>query len=297
MNNYDVVIIGGGIAGVTAAIYLKRANKSVVLLELSVIGGQIINASSVENYPGYNEIKGFELGNKFKEQLDNLSIEVKYEAVKQISGDDNNFTIVTNTDSYNAKKVIIATGTISRKLDIPDEDKYLGKGLSFCATCDGAFFKGKDVIVIGGGNAAIDDALYLSNMCNKVYLMHRRDAFRAEEMKVESLRNKSNVEFILNASIKDIHGSEFVENIDYQQNNEIKNLSVQGVFVCIGRVPSFNFDEGIELENGFIITNENMETNIEGIYAIGDIRKKEVRQLTTAASDGTIASMDIIKKL
>lgn len=297
MNNYDVVIIGGGIAGVTAAIYLKRANKSVVLLESSVIGGQIINASSVENYPGYNEIKGFELGNKFKEQLDNLSIEVKYEAVKQISGDDNNFTIVTNTYSYNAKKVIIATGTISRKLDIPDEDKYLGKGLSFCATCDGAFFKGKDVIVIGGGNAAIDDALYLSNMCNKVYLMHRRDAFRAEEMKVESLRNKSNVEFILNASIKDIHGSEFVENIDYQQNNEIKNLSVQGVFVCIGRVPSFNFDEGIELENGFIITNENMETNIEGIYAIGDIRKKEVRQLTTAASDGTIASMDIIKKL
>ena len=294
---YDAIIIGGGIAGVTAAIYLKRANKNVVLFESSYIGGQIINASNVENYPGYKQIKGYELGKIFIEQLNGLNIEVRNEIVNKISGDDEDFTVTTNVSNYNCKKIVIATGTAPRKLGIENEDYYLGKGLSFCATCDGAFFRGKDVAVLGGGNSAIDDALYLSDLCNKVYLIHRRDVFVAEEARVNLLKEKSNVEFVLNANIKTINGSNNIESINIIQNGEEKTINAQGVFVCIGRTTNYVFSDDINNKDGYIITDSNMETNISGVYAIGDVRDKEVRQLTTAAADGTIAAMDIIKKL
>jgi thioredoxin reductase (NADPH) len=290
---YDVIIIGGGIAGVTAAIYLKRANKNVILIESSSIGGQIINASEVENYPGYVSIKGYELANVFKEQLNNLNIDVKYESVTKIDGIDDNFTITTNNGVYNSKKIIIATGTVSRKLSIGD--KFNGRGISYCATCDGNFFKGKDVAVLGGGNTAIDDALYLSNICNKVYLIHRNSNFKAEESKVALLKEKENVELVTDAILANINGENEIESVEVTQGDNNRTINVKGIFVCIGRINSINFIDGLDNTNGFINTNDELETNIKGIYAIGDVRNKEVRQLTTAAADGTIVSSIIIK--
>ena len=290
---YDVIIIGGGIAGVTAAIYLKRANKNVILIESSSIGGQIINASEVENYPGYVSIKGYELAKVFKEQLNNLSIDVKYESVTKIDGIDDNFTITTNNGVYNSKKIIIATGTVSRKLSIGD--KFNGRGISYCATCDGNFFKGKDVAVLGGGNTAIDDALYLSNICNKVYLIHRNSNFKAEESKVALLKEKENVELVTDAILVNINGENEIESVEVTQGDNNRVINVKGIFVCIGRINSINFIDGLDNTNGFINTNDELETNIKGIYAIGDVRNKEVRQLTTAAADGTIVSSIIIK--
>ncbi|MCR4581096.1 MAG: FAD-dependent oxidoreductase [Bacilli bacterium] len=292
---YDVIIIGGGIAGVTAAIYLKRANKNVILIELNSIGGQIINASEVENYPGYVSIKGYELANVFKEQLNNLNIDVKYESVTKIDGIDDNFTITTNNGVYNSKKIIIATGTVSRKLGIGD--RFNGRGISYCATCDGNFFKGKDVAVLGGGNAAIDDALYLSNICNKVYLIHRNSNFKAEESKVSLLKEKENVELVTDAILANINGENEIESVEVTQGDNNRVINVKGIFVCIGRINSINFINGLDNTNGFINTDEELETNIKGIYAIGDVRNKEVRQLTTAAADGTIVSSIIIKNL
>lgn len=290
---YDVIIIGGGIAGVTAAIYLKRANKNVILIESSSIGGQIINASEVENYPGYVSIKGYELAKVFKEQLNNLSIDVKYESVTKIDGIDDNFTITTNNGVYNSKKIIIATGTVSRKLSIGD--KFNGRGISYCATCDGNFFKGKDVAVLGGGNTAIDDALYLSNICNKVYLIHRNSNFKAEESKVALLKEKENVELVTDVILVNINGENEIESVEVTQGDNNRVINVKGIFVCIGRINSINFIDGLDNTNGFINTNDELETNIKGIYAIGDVRNKEVRQLTTAAADGTIVSSIIIK--
>lgn len=288
---YDVIIIGGGIAGVTAAIYLKRAMKNVLLIESKQIGGQIIEANKVENYPAYKEVKGYELGLNMTEQLDKLGVEVINEFVSSIDGTDNNFII---NNKYNCKKVIIATGSSSNRLGLANEDNYIGKGISFCATCDGNFFKGKDVAVIGGGNTALDSALYLSGIVNKVYLIHRRDTFRGEEYKVDSIKNKENIEVILNATVKEIKGNENIEGIVL--SNE-QSIDVSGVFVCVGHSPNSSIFSGSKSEAGYIITDANFETSIEGIYAIGDVIVKEIRQLTTAASDGTIAATNILKKL
>ncbi len=291
---YDVIVIGGGIAGLTASIYLKRASKNVLLLEESTFGGQIITASSVENYPGFEHISGAELGMIIYNQAKNCGVEIKQEKVLEIDGVDNNFTISTNDNKYECKKVIIATGAKPRRLGLPNEEEYVGKGLSFCATCDGNFFKNRVVAVIGGGNVAIDDAIYLSNIASKVYLIHRRDGFRSEESQLELLKSKENVEFILNANLKEIKGSPMINKIIVDQNGKDIELDVNGVFMCIGRIPNATFDVKVD-EQGYIITDDTMETSIKGVYAIGDVRQKEVRQLTTAAADGTIAVSSIIK--
>ena len=291
---YDVIIIGGGIAGVTASIYLKRAMKNVLLIESKQIGGQIIEADKVENYPAYKEVKGYELGLNMSEQLKNLEVNVTNELVLSIDGSDNNFIINTDNNKYECKKVIIATGASSNRLGLINEDKYIGKGISYCATCDGHFFKGRDVAVIGGGNSALDAALYLSNIVNKVYLIHRRDTFRGEEKKVNELKTKDNVEILLNTTVKELNGSEVLESITLKDDQQ---LNVSGLFVNIGHAPNSSIFNGSKNEAGYIITDRDFETSIEGIYSIGDVIVKEVRQLTTAASDGTIVATNILKKI
>ena len=288
---YDVIVIGGGIAGVTASIYLKRAMKKVLLIESKQIGGEILKADKVENYPALKEVRGYELGLNMSEQLKSLDIEVINELVTSIDGSDNNFII---NNKYECKKVIIATGTSSNRLGLLNEDKFIGKGISFCATCDGNFFKGKDVAVIGGGNTALDSAIYLSNIVNRVYLIHRRNEFRGEESKVNIINNKDNIEVLFNTTVKELKGNDFIESIVLNNDQEI---NISGVFVCIGHVPNSSIFNGSKDEGKYIITDSNYETSIEGIYAIGDVIVKEVRQLTTAASDGTIAATNILKKL
>ena len=293
---YDVIVIGGGIAGLTSSIYIKRGLKNVLLLEGYTIGGEIVKSQKIENYPGYESISGSDLMTTIYNQAVNLGVEVKNEKVIEIDGEDNNFTITTNENKYTSKKVIIATGTKSGVLDI-NEDKYVGRGVSTCATCDANFFKGRDVAVVGGGNSAVEDALYLSNIVNKVYLIHRNNELKANMSTIESLKEKDNVEFLLNTNVKKIIGDNVIEKIIIDTNNEERELNISGLFICVGRVPISNMFNVDKDEKGYIITNEDMETSIKGIYAIGDVRNKNIRQLTTAAGDGTVCVINILKDL
>lgn len=295
--DYDVIIVGGGIAGLTASIYIKRGNKNVLLLESSAIGGQILSAKDVTNYPGFEHISGLDLmKNVYKQALD-LGVDIKYENVLSINGEDNNFSVNTNSTSYNARKIILSLGASPRKLGITNEDKYIGKGVSFCATCDGNFFKNKDVAVIGGGDVALDDALFLSDIVNKVYIVHRRNEFRAEASLVDKVNEKDNIELVMNSDVLSIEGNDFVEKIIVKEGDNTKDINVSGVFICIGRMPDTKDFEIDKDELGYIITDDNLMTSIKGIYAAGDVRKKEVRQLTTAAADGTICAVKILKEL
>ena len=294
---YDVVVIGGGIAGLTASIYLKRGNKNVLVLESSTIGGQILSANDITNYPGFEHISGLDLSKSVFKQAMSLGVDFKYENVLSIDGEDNDFNVITNNGSYNTRKIIIATGASPKKLSVDNEDKYIGKGVSFCATCDGNFFKNKDVAVIGGGDVALDDAIYLSDIVNKVYIIHRRSEFKGESSKVDIINKKDNIECIMNSDVISIEGNDFVESIKIKQNSDIKDLDVSGVFICIGRMPDTKEFEIDKDDLGYIITNDDLMTSINGIYAAGDVRKKEVRQLTTAAADGTICAVKILKEL
>lgn len=290
---YDIIIIGGGPAGLSAAIYVSRALKKTLIIEKSVFGGQITQASKVENYPGFEEISGIDLGEKIADQAKKLGVENVYGEVTQIKKNKENFTVTVGQKEYLGKVVIYATGASPRKLHVDNEAKLLGSGISYCATCDGAFFKGKTVCVIGGGNTAIDDALYLANLCKKVYVIHRRDSFRGEPVKVTLLKEKENVEFILNATVKSVDGENFVESITLLENMQERKIKVDGVFVAIGNVPNTKLLEDFVplTPNGYIITNYDLETSVTGFYAAGDVREKKVRQLTTATNDGTIAAI------
>ena len=290
---YDIIIIGGGPAGLSAAIYASRALKKTLIIEKSVFGGQITQASKVENYPGFEEISGMDLGEKMADQAKKLGVENVYGEVTQIKKNEENFTVTVGQKEYLGKVVIYATGASPRKLQVDNEVKLLGSGISYCATCDGAFFKGKTVCVIGGGNTAIDDALYLANLCKKVYVIHRRDSFRGEPVKVSLLKEKENVEFILNATVKSVDGENFVESIILLENMQERKIKVDGVFVAIGNIPNTKLLEDFVplTPNGYIITNYDLETSVTGFYAAGDVREKKVRQLTTATNDGTIAAI------
>lgn len=294
---YDVIIIGAGPAGLTSAIYLRRAGKKVLVLESKSYGGQIINAHKVANYPGLPDISGFDLATNMYKQAKDLGTEFKYETAFKIKEDK---TVVTNQNEYKAKAIIIATGTSPRKLGLPNEDAFLGKGLSYCATCDGNFFKNQVVAVIGGGNTALEDALYLSNIAQKVYLIHRREEFRAEENHIAEIKNHNNIELILNTNLISLNGDEKLKSITLKdKDNNIKTLEINGLFVAIGEEPhNENFQNVISLNNnGYIITKDGVHTKTPGIYVAGDARDKEIRQLTTAVSDGTIAAMTAIKEM
>lgn len=290
---YDIIVVGGGPAGLAAAIYARRALKKVLIIEKNAFGGQIIASPKVENYPGFEEISGIDLGERMFSQAKKLGVESLYGEVTKITKEDNVFKIIVKNTEYFSSVVIYASGASPRSLGILNEDKYLGSGLSYCATCDGAFFKNKIVCVVGGGNTAIDDALYLSNLCQKVYVVHRRDTFRAEPVKVAILKEKENVELIMNAIVKEIKGDDLVKSIVLNVADQNKELDVNGVFVAIGHIPNTKIIEDlIPLNsNGYALTNLDLETPIAGFYVAGDVREKQVRQLTTATNDGTIAAV------
>lgn len=289
---YDIIIVGAGPAGLTAAIYACRAKKSVLVLEANTYGGQIVNTSDIENYPVEEHISGFDFATKLYNQTKNLGAEIKFEKVVEIK--DGSFKeVITTKDSYKCKAIILATGAENRKLGLPNEDELVGRGVSYCATCDGSFYKGFDVAVVGGGNTAIEDALYLSDICRTVYLIHRRDKFKAEESLIERLNDKKNVKCIFNSSITRIIGNDKLTGIEV--NGE--EFSIAGLFVAVGRVPeNQNFSKLINLDNfGYVIANENCHTNVDGIFVAGDNRTKLLRQLVTATGDGAVAATEAIK--
>ncbi len=297
---YDIIIIGAGPAGLTSAIYAKRAGKSVLVLEAKAYGGQIINTLDIENYPGEEHISGFDFATKIYNQAKNLGADIKFEKVVDINDLGQEKEIITTKNTYKANAVIIATGSENRKLDLPNEDELVGKGISYCATCDGNFYRKKTVAVVGGGNTALEDAIYLCDLAEKVYLIHRRDEFRGEESTVERLKQKSNIEFIYNSNVTKLNANDKLESIEVtNKDGSIKTVEVDGLFVAIGRIPeNQNFAKIIDLdETGYIISNENCHTNAEGIFVAGDNRVKELRQLVTATSDGAIAAVEAVKYL
>lgn len=292
---YDIVIVGAGTAGLSAAIYAVRAGKSVIVLEATTHGGQIVNTPEVENYPGIQKISGFEFANNLYEQAKSLGAEVIYEKVIGIEVNGEEKIVHTTKEDYQAKAVILATGAKNRPLGLEHEKEWIGAGISYCAICDGMFYRGKDVAVAGGGNTALENAIFLTNYCRKVYLIHRRDAFRGEEKLLQTLKEKPNVEFVLNANITRLIGEDGVDGVEVEDKNthEKRIIDVMGLFVAIGQMPeNSEFINVVDLDKGgYIEAKEDCKTKTKGIFTAGDCRTKKVRQLATAASDGAIAAL------
>ncbi len=296
----DVLIIGAGPAGLSAAIYVERAGKHAVCLEAMTVGGQIVNTPEIANYPGIKKISGFEFSMGLYEQAIELGADIIYEqAVKireTLNPEEKGFTVLTESGKeFEAKTVIIATGAKNRLLGIDKEESLTGRGVSYCATCDGAFFRGKDVAVNGGGNTALEDALFLTNYCNKVYIIHRRDEFRGEPKNVEAVKSKENVEFVLDSTIDELKGDRNLEAVVVRNKNtgELREIPVAGLFIAIGQEPDNVAFADVALldEKGYIRADESCMTETPGIFVAGDCRTKAVRQLTTAASDGAVAAL------
>lgn len=293
---YDIVVIGAGIAGLTAAIYGRRANKKVLVLESRTYGGQIVSTKSIENYPAAMGISGFEFATKIYEQAVALGAEIKFENVMEVI-DGAEKQVKTNQTTHLAKTVIIATGSKNRTMGLANEEKWLGRGISYCATCDGAFFKNKVVAVVGGGNTALGDAIYLADIAQKVYLIHRRNQFNAEAALVEQVQAKPNVAIVNNAQVVELLGDQQLTGLTITANGRTQQLAVDGLFVAVGRVPeNEKFANVVDLDhNGYIVANETCETGTAGIFVAGDCRTKEVRQLVTAAGDAAVAATHAIK--
>jgi len=291
---YDILIIGGGPAGLTAATYARRAGKSVLVIEKSAFGGQITWSPKVENFPGFLSISGNELGDKLLEQAMEQGAEVELDAVTALRREDGGFTAETEFGgSFRGRSVILATGARPRMLGLSREEELVGSGVCYCAVCDGAFYKGKPVAVSGGGNSALQDALLLSESCSKVYLIHRRDSFRGEAKLVDALREKKNVEFVLNARITELLGEDALSAVTVEQEGQSRELKIDGLFVAVGHQPDNGaVAEFLVLDNaGYAASGEDCLTATPGLFVAGDCRAKEVRQLTTAAADGAVAAL------
>lgn len=290
----DVIIIGAGPAGLTAAIYGIRAGMSVLVLEETTYGGQIGKTAEVENYPAIQKISGWQLAQQIYDQAVAQNVEIKFESAIKITLEKNEKIVYTSSGSHRTKTVIIANGAKRRKLNCEGEEEFTGRGVSYCATCDGAFFKNKDVAVIGGGNTALEDALYLSNICKTVYLIHRKETFKGEKHLIKSLSSKTNIELILSHTIKKINGNSNVFSLTALKDNQEKEIPVSGVFIAIGLEPdNQRFSNIINLDSlGYIIASEDCRTNVEGIFAAGDTRTKDVRQIVTATADGAVAAVN-----
>lgn len=294
---YDIIIVGAGPAGLTAALYALRANKKVLVLEAKSYGGQIINANKIENYPGLPNVSGFDYATALYNQVKDFGGEIKFETVVRVEEDKK---VITNKDKYQAKAVILAIGVENRKLGIDREIEMVGKGISYCATCDGNFYKGKDVAVIGGGNTALEDALYLSDIASHVYLIHRRNELRGEKMYQTMLKDKENIELILDANVTKILGEDVVSGIEVTFNSgKKKEIAVSGIFIAVGQEPNNEVFKNVATlnKNGYIESDDGVHTNVEGIYVAGDARVKDLRQLTTAVADGSIAATVAIKEM
>ena len=293
---YDIAIVGAGPAGLTAGIYAVRANKKVIVFEALTAGGQIINTSHIDNYPVAPHITGLEFGQTLEKQAKDLGVEIEYSEVTHIVKENNEFMVRTEDETYSSRVVIIASGTSPRKLGLKNEDVFAGKGISYCATCDGAFYKGKIVAVNGGGNSALHEALYLSDIAAKVYLIHRRNEFRASDNLVDKVKAKDNIELVLESNIVELLGDGHLRGIKTDTGREIE---LDGLFVSIGRTPNTkNLIDGLELVEGdYAKANEDCHTNIPGVFVAGDVRSKELRQLVTATSDGAIAATEAVNYL
>lgn len=292
---YDLIIVGAGTAGLSAAIYGVRAGKCVLLLEEKVYGGQIISASAVENYPGIRHISGYEFAEELHRQATELGAELKYEKVREIRKHSGFMTVKTGRGAYDCRAVILATGAKNRQLQVEREKELTGAGVSYCATCDGAFCKGKNAAVVGDGNTALEDAVFLSGYCQKVYLIHRRKEFRGEERLIQTLRGKENVELVLESQVVRLNGERHLESVVVRNDRTGKEreLSVAALFIAIGQVPDNRaFADLVSLDAyGYIEAGEDCRTSSEGIFAAGDCRTKTVRQLATAAADGAAAAV------
>ncbi|MBR1581755.1 MAG: FAD-dependent oxidoreductase [Bacilli bacterium] len=289
METKDLIIVGAGPAGVTAAIYAKRKNIDFLIFEKYVIGGQVVNAFEVENYPGFSSIHGFDLALNFKNQLKHLNIEVTYEEIVEIKKEDEIFHLRSNTgEEYLAKKVILALGSNPKKLAIENEDKFLGRGVSYCAVCDGAFYKNDEVSLVGENERALKGALYLANLCKKVYLINR---FKVKDSELfNELKNKDNVEVLEGYNVKKLSGNLRLEEVEIE-NKDTKEkiiLNVHALFIYVGYVPSTSLLNNLDVydESRYIKVDENLETKVKGLYAIGDCTEKDLRQIVTAVSDG-----------
>lgn len=293
---YDVIIIGAGIAGVSAAVYLKRADLDILVIDKGEIGGLLNTINTIDNYPGYAHIDGPDLALKLAKQVEKLKLNVIKEEVKELKCLKDYKKVITNEDVYLAENVIIATGRSQKTLGLDKEIELLGKGISSCALSDANDFAGEDIAVVGGGNSALEEALYMSKIVNKIYLIHRRDSFTAEEVLVDKVKRKRNIEIIYNNGVKKLKATN--NHLSGIVLNDDKELDVKGLFLYVGFTPKTKFIEKLNITNeqGYIVTNDKFMTSIEGVYGAGDIVQKGYYQLITAANDGVVAALDIIDK-
>ncbi len=299
---YDTIIIGAGPAGMTAALYAARSNLKVALLERGIPGGQMNNTADIENYPGYANISGPELAEKMFEPLENLGVEHLFGLVEKIEDRGGFKEIITEDEHFEAKTVIIASGANHRHLGVPGEEDYNSRGVSYCAVCDGAFFRDEDLLVVGGGDSAVEEAIFLTRFAKSVTIVHRRDELRAQKVLQDRAFANEKIRFVWDSVVESIHGDERkVTGVTFKnvKTGEISQAEFGGIFIYVGLDPVSEFaaDLGITDEAGWILTDHQMKTSVAGIYAVGDVRQKDLRQITTAVGDGAIASQEAYKYL
>lgn len=298
--NYDVIVVGAGPGGLTASIYARRAGLKTLVFERATEGGQITLTNMVEDYPGFSSISGEGLAEKFVDHAREFGVKFANEEVMEMSLDGELKKIKTDMgNEYTAKVVVMATGSNPRKLEVPGEEEFANKGVSYCAVCDGSFFKGKEVVVVGGGDSAVEEGIYLSKIASKVRVIHRRDKLRAQKIVQEKAFKIPNMEFIWDTIVTEIGGKDSVEYVTLKniKSGETSKLETSGVFIYVGLVPNSELVKDLVDvdQSGFILTDEHMETNVKGVYAVGDVRKTVLRQVVTAAADGAIAGVDLTK--
>ena len=297
---WDMIILGGGPAGLTAAIYGSRAGHSVLLLEKMMMGGEIATTNQVDNYPGFPEgVSGPELGNLMEKQAKRFGTEMENTEVKSVNLDNLPFKVETAKGDFQAKKLIIATGTVPRSLGVPGEEKLKGKGISFCASCDAFFYKNKTVAVLGGGDAAVEEALFLTRFAEQIYLIHRRHQLRAVKSLQDQMFENPRIKFLGNAVVEEIEGEQQVEGVKVKEGEDKYSLPLQGVFIYVGRIPNTEAVKGqVQIdEGGYLLTDEAMKTSCAGVFAAGDVRQKIFRQVSTAVSDGAVAAYSASREL
>ncbi|MBR5419244.1 FAD-dependent oxidoreductase [Candidatus Saccharibacteria bacterium] len=292
---YDIAIIGGGPAGLTAAIYARRAGKKCIVLEAMACGGQILNTNKITNYPALASVSGPELAQNMEKQVTDLGAEIEFDKITGINPVDGGFEVNGEDGKYSARSVIIATGTTPRKLGLEHEDELIGRGISYCATCDGAFYKDKTIAVYGGGYSAVYSALYLADIASKVYLIHHRDELRATGAVVDALRNNPKVQMLLGEEVEKLLGDDRLTGVEFSDGRKV---DVDGLFVSIGREPKCDFCSDLATDGeGYIVADEGCITSIPGVFVAGDVRTKELRQIVTATADGAAAAEAAIKYL
>lgn len=298
---YDLIIIGSGPAGLSAAIYAQRARLETLVLEKEMVsGGQVLTTYEVDNYPGLPGINGFDMGMKFREHADNLGAAFETDVVLKVEDQGEVKQVVCENETYKAKTVLIATGAAHRKLGVPGEEELGGMGVSYCATCDGAFFRNKVTAVVGGGDVALEDAIFLARLCKKVYLIHRRDELRGARSLQEAVFKQENIEVVWDSVVEKIQGENMVESLvlKNKKTGETSELEVNGVFIAVGITPNSQTFEGlVDMEQGYIVAGEDCRTSVPGIFAAGDVRTKQLRQIITAAADGANAVTSVERYL